>query len=428
MRQGDSTVTAIEPHPETVSEASILIVDDDESGREALRRHLKHKGFSTLIAGDAPSAMEIVSADHPDLLLLDVMMPQISGMDLLTQLREQHDATQLPIIMTTALNQSQEIVEALRLGANDYVTKPLDFAVVLARIQTQLKLKRTVAQVLALERNLTQRNAQLQQANLELSKASERTRQELAAAAKVQEAFLPTAPPAVESLNFAWAFRPCAELAGDALNVFAFDAQNIGLYVLDASGHGVPAALLAISATHLLSLSDGADSILMEAGPDGSRPADPAQVAEHLNRKLAWNPAAAQFLTIFYAVLNATTRQFTYVSAGHPAAVRCTKDGRSKLLEGTGLPIGIGESYQQHTICLNAGDRVYLYSDGITEAMNEQRVQLGMGRLQQIAEKNRSRPLQESVEEILHQVQMWTGGSTPQDDISILAVELAPAT
>jgi len=425
MREGESAATVLEPGPQTISEGSILIVDDDESGREALRRHLKHKGFATLVASDAPSALESLSAHHPDLVLLDVMMPEISGMDLLSQLREQYDATQLPVIMTTALNQSHEIVEAMRLGANDYVTKPLDFAVVLARIQTQLRLKQTVAQVLALERDLSQRNMQLQKANLELSQASQRTRQELEAAAKVQEAFLPTAPPVVGSLNFAWAFRPCAELAGDALNVFAFDEQNVGLYVMDASGHGVPAALLAISATRLLSLSDGSDSILIDPGPQGSRPADPAAVAEHLNRKLAWNPAAAQFLTIFYAVLNATTREFTYVSAGHPGAIRCDQNGKSQLLEGTDLPIGIGESYQQHSIHLQPGDRVYLYSDGITEAMNGDRAQLGVERLQKIIEENRDKPLQESIEEILHQVDAWTGDAGARDDISILAVEIA---
>jgi len=424
MREGESAATVLEPGPQTISEGSILIVDDDESGREALRRHLKHKGFATLIAGDAPSAMESVSAHHPDLVLLDVMMPEVSGMDLLSQLREQYDPTQLPVIMTTALNRSQEIVEAMRLGANDYVTKPLDFAVVLARIQTQLKLKQTVAQVLALERDLSQRNYELQQANKELSEATDRTRQELEAAAKVQEAFLPTAPPVVGSLKFAWAFRPCAELAGDALNVFAFDAENVGMYVLDASGHGVPAALLAISATRLLSLSDGSDSILIDTGPEGSRPAGPAGVAEHLNRKLAWNPAAAQFLTIFYAVLNATTREFTYVSAGHPGAIRCDQNGKSQLLEGTDLPIGIGESYQQHSIHLQPGDRVYLYSDGITEAMNGDRAQLGVERLQKIIETNREKPLQESIEEILHQVDAWTGDADARDDISILAVEI----
>ncbi len=424
MREGESAVTVLPMRPEPACEASILIVDDDEAGREALRRHLKHKGFSTLIAGDAPSAMESVSAHHPDLVLLDVMMPQISGMDLLTQLREQYDETQLPVIMTTALNQSHEIVEAMRLGANDYVTKPLDFAVVLARIQTQLKLKQTVAQVLALERDLSQRNDELQQANRELSEATDRTRQELEAAAKVQGAFLPTAPPVVGSLKFAWAFRPCAELAGDALNVFAFDAQNVGLYVLDASGHGVPAALLAISATRLLSLSDGSDSILIDACPQGSRPADPAQVAEHLNRKLAWNPAAAQFLTIFYAVLNATTQEFTYVSAGHPGAIRVDDKGNSQLLEGTDLPIGIGESYQQHSIRLEPGDRVYLYSDGITEAMNADRAQLGVERLQKIIEEKSDLPLQESIDGILRQVEAWTGDSPARDDISILAVEL----
>ncbi len=120
----------------------LLIVDDNEKIRDVLSRHLAQKGHKVAIAENGKQALELVGKQQIDLVLLDVQMPDISGIQVLKTLRETYSPTELPIIMVTAVNQSEDIVEALDLGANDYVTKPIDFPVALARIQTQLLRKR----------------------------------------------------------------------------------------------------------------------------------------------------------------------------------------------------------------------------------------------------------------------------------------------
>jgi serine/threonine protein kinase len=119
----------------------LLVVDDNEGNRDMLSRRLSKSGFTVESVSNGPDALERVERGELDLILLDVMMPGMSGLEVLKVLREQHSASELPVIMATANSKSEDIVEALELGANDYVTKPIDFPVVLARIGLQLRQK-----------------------------------------------------------------------------------------------------------------------------------------------------------------------------------------------------------------------------------------------------------------------------------------------
>ena len=124
---------------------SLLVVDDNEDNRDMLARRLKRQGYAVDVAEDGTQALGMIAAANYDLVLLDIMMPGLSGIDVLTTLRTRHSVADLPIIMATAKDESEDVVNALKLGANDYVTKPIDFPVVLARIRTQLSLKRLSA-------------------------------------------------------------------------------------------------------------------------------------------------------------------------------------------------------------------------------------------------------------------------------------------
>lgn len=119
----------------------LLVVDDNDLNREMLSRRLRRKGFEIQMAADGYAAMELIEKETFDLVLLDIMMPGISGLEVLENLRKRYSQPELPIIMATARVQSEDIVTALNLGANDYVTKPIDFNVLLARVDTHLKLK-----------------------------------------------------------------------------------------------------------------------------------------------------------------------------------------------------------------------------------------------------------------------------------------------
>jgi len=127
------------------SETTLLVVDDNEMNRDMLSRRLQRKGYTVLTAEDGETALEIVGREAVDLVLLDIMMPGLDGVEVLKILRKDRSQTELPVIMATAKAESQSMVEALGEGANDYVTKPLDFPVVLARVQAQLRTKEAAA-------------------------------------------------------------------------------------------------------------------------------------------------------------------------------------------------------------------------------------------------------------------------------------------
>lgn len=159
----------------------------------------------------------------------------------------------------------------------------------------------------------------LQAANRKLEAAAQRLKQDLEAAAVVQRALLPSALPRVPGINLAWAFRPCQELAGDALNVFPLDERRIALYILDVSGHGVASSLLSFTLSHLLSPIPE-KSALYQAVGDGSgthRVLPPADVVTRLNKQFPFNPDLPQYFTIAYGILELETRKLRYVSAGH---------------------------------------------------------------------------------------------------------------
>ena len=415
-----NTTEAAQPNPApggaAGKAANILVVDDNEANRDTLARRLERRGYTVATANDGAQALKMLDERPFDLVLLDVMMPVMNGLDALEQIRRTRSATQLPVIMATAKGESQDVVQALNLGASDYVTKPLDFAVVLARVQTQLTLKHSVEQILDLEHRLSEANAELRRNALRLQ-------EELSAAAKIQEAFLPTSLPPIAGVEFAWAFQPCAELAGDALNIVPLDAANVALYVLDVTGHGVAASLLAVAAARVLTADAGTDSILIDKSV--RKPTGPAEVAARLDKRFAWDSATGQFITMFYAVLNIPQRRLTYVSCGHPPPIRVSAAGVPTPLNGSGMPVGLGGAYEDHAINLEPGERLFLYTDGVTEARGPSGELFETNRMIDAIKLRADVTLRQSVDRLLAQVKQWQGELPAKDDISVLGFELA---
>ena len=289
--------------------------------------------------------------------------------------------------MATAKDESEDVIHALGLGANDYVTKPLDFPVVVARIQTQISLKRAVEQVRQLERRLAERNHDLESANSRMSR-------DLRAAARIQEALLPRSSPDLPGLGFAWAFRPCDELAGDGLSAIKLDDHRVALYVLDVSGHGVASSLMSVSVGRLLTPPSDASSILVKGGdgPDRLEPLAPSEVAA---RSTGCSRSRSD-----RAVLHAGLRGARHLDRrlplhpGRPSRAGLAHErGKAKVLPGRGYPIGLADGpkpYNEWCVRLNPGDRLYLYSDGIPEAVSPEGLPL---RDRSAAREDRGRPI-----------------------------------
>ncbi|MDD5564775.1 MAG: SpoIIE family protein phosphatase [Thermoanaerobaculaceae bacterium] len=410
---------------------ALLVVDDNPENRDMLARRLRRRGYDVAEAEDGAQALELAAGREFDLVLLDVMMPVMDGLETLRRLRRTRSVAELPVIMTTAKGESEDVVQALTLGANDYVTKPINLPVALARIETQLSLRRAVQEIRRLEADLAARNRDLETANGRLSASNARMKRDLEAAARIQQTFLPAAAPSAGGARFAWRYRPCDELAGDTLNVVPLDERHVGVFVVDVSGHGVPAALLSVTVSRLLSrTTDGCP--LVRRGPNGSSALEivpPAEVAAELTNRFPFDPETRQYFTCVYGVLDGRTGEFRFVCAGHPGPVHVAA-GRSPVsLQHPGRPIGIlpaptaASGYADHAVTLAPGDRLYLFTDGITEAAGLSDEQFGFERLTEALCASRADPLQASVDALVGRVEAWCGESGVADDVSVLAIE-----
>lgn len=274
---------------------------------------------------------------------------------------------------------------------------------------------------------LAAQNQELAAANRLITEANARMKKDLDAASKVQQALLPSCLPTTSSMDFAWIYTPCDELAGDILNVFKLDDRYVGFYLLDVSGHGVPAALLAVSLSRLLAPRFDRDSLILRADPDSAqyRPISPAEVTARLNRQFVMDHRTEQFFTLVYGLLDTKTYDLSFVSAGHPAPVLFPGTGIPRLLPSNDLPIGFLEDavFQEIKLTLKPGDRFYLYSDAIIEAANSNDELWGEQRMLACLIKNAYKPLGEGIKTLETEVLAWTGGAK-QDDLSILALEI----
>ena len=387
----------------------ILVVDDTEYNRDLLERRLTRRGFNVDSVADGYAALKALEERDYALVLLDIMMPGIDGYEVLAEIRKSRLQTELPIIMVTAKDDSADIVRALELGASDYVTKPIDFAVALARINTHLLVSRSQAALRA---------------------AHERMKNDLDAAAKTQRRLLPTELVDDPRVVFGWEYRPCDELGGDMLNVFRIDDRHIGLYVLDVSGHGVQSALLSFALSQSLSPNAGPGSMVLQSADEDAveGPAAPEEVARRLNAEHSMAANGGLIATLQYGVIDLTAGTFTFVSAGHPDPVRVSGDASSVIDSVGGPPIGVIEdpAYESSTVDLIPGNRIVMVSDGVYEQFSEAHEAFGWERYEQRLADSHSEPVADAVTHLADAVEVWAGAKGTQDDISVIAFDYRP--
>ncbi|MGO8691938.1 MAG: PP2C family protein-serine/threonine phosphatase [Thermoguttaceae bacterium] len=266
--------------------------------------------------------------------------------------------------------------------------------------------------------------AKIERQNQDLFRANQRMKRDLDAAARVQRTLLPEGFPEIHGLNFAWTYRPCDELAGDALNIVRINDDLVALYLLDVSGHGVPAALLSVTATRSLHpRAGGAPSLV--AGPGMSPDAvAPLLVASRLNTLYPMESNGDHYFTMVYGLLDVRTHRFRFTVAGHPAPILVREGCPPKRLDVMGFAIGMIDEaeFDESVIDLQRGDRLYLHSDGLTEEVNAQDEEFGNERLLNAIADGQTLGLQDTIESLVQKVVAWRGEEHLRDDVSILAV------
>ena len=380
------------------SRAEILVVDDDAMSRKVLAQLLTSAGYSCRVCEDGSAALKIVHARPPSLLLLDFDMPGPNGAEVLKRLRsDQHPAVaQIPAIMLTAHGSEQSEVSCLQAGADDFVTKPINAAVLRARIETQLRLR-------SMRRQLERQNDELEEWRRNLER-------DLAAARLTQQSLIPQKPPALPGWQVATCYRPVIQVGGDIYGWLRMKDGRILFWIADGTGHGAAAALL----TTLAKLLFHHGSMEHEA---------PTSVMEAVNHDFRSIFGARSFMTAMCVALNPATGRASVVGAGHPPLLVVRHNGATESIASITAPLGLIEhpEFTETPIDFESGDTFLLYTDGLLGWPKNGQRRLTPGQLEKMLDP--STPSAEALlEGILRQAAPNNGENALPDDLTALAV------
>lgn len=268
----------------------------------------------------------------------------------------------------------------------------------------------------------------LESSNLNLTKKNQLMEQQLSQAEKIQRSLLPTVPPETDTIKFGWVYEPSEGLAGDSLNIFWLDKTHIGIYLIDVTGHGTAAALLAVSVSKMLQSSTSTFSLIKKEDKQTHEfnIVSPAEVANQLNTQFPWDPDGGQFFTMVYGILDTKTLEFQYACAGHPCPLYITPGNEIEFNRGGGVPIGLASKpYGNQVLQLEPGGRLVIYSDGITEVMNERQKLWGQIRLSKALRTTMTLDIKECLDDILLRTDYWCGSNNPvNDDRTIIGMDI----
>ncbi len=377
--------------PETIK---ILIVDDEIVNRQVLFNNLSLHHYAVFQASNGEEALELIKNGlKVDVMLLDVMMPKITGYEVTQKLREQFDATELPIILLTAKTQVQDIVTGLNMGANDYMMKPFAKDELLARIRTHVNVSRLHAE------------------NLRLATELEVTR-------RLQQMILPKPEELamISELEIVGFMEPAEEVGGDYYDVLETDGV-VTLGIGDVTGHGLESGILMLMAQMGI-------RTLTEI-----RETDPIQFLTILNRTLYKNVERMNVnRNLTLALLNYYQGLLT-VSGQHEEILIVRSGGEIERIDtiDLGIPIALDENITEFinstTVELKTGDGVVLYTDGITETFNLDKQQYGLDRLCDVISQNWQNPIEEIKQAVINDVVTFRGEQKQFDDITLLILK-----
>lgn len=284
-------------------------------------------------------------------------------------------------------------------------------------METDNELNRQLLKELILKYSAAER--ELVRLNEELLDKQERLNQDLKAAAGIQRTLLPRKLPATNHLQVAWKFIPCEQIGGDIFNIFPLDDDHIAMYMIDVSGHGVPAALITVSVSQALHPDGG--HVMKKAGT--SHIFSPKNVLATLDEQYPLE-RFDMFFTMTYGVVNTRDGYFTHGNAGHPPAVLLRHAGDIEILEAEGPIIGMGGlTFGEERKSIYRGDKVIFYTDGIIEYENAAGEFYGKERFYELLQKTRQLPIDMIMEEIMGSLHDFGQKAPPQDDISLLGFE-----
>ena len=377
----------------------ILVVDDAPANLQVVRSILKDD-FMIRIATSGAKALDLVKAKpQPDLILLDVEMPEMDGYEVCGILKATPETREIPVIFLTGKTETDDETKGFEVGAVDYIHKPFSPAVVKARVHTHLVLREAREQ---LARQLLFINNELEMAR------------------EIQLSILPQVIPRIKGLEITARYLPMSSVAGDFYDFIVADEKHVGILVADVSGHGLAAALIA--------------SMLQVAlAAQCAHASDPARVLAGLHEALR-GKFQHHYVTAVYVFVDMEKKCMSYAGAGHPPLLlwRASTESASELVE-NGLPLGLlpHATYSVGQIQVEPGDKAVLYTDGIVETESPAKQEFGIDLFKGFLQSNHILRADRFADSLLDELSNWSEhpkGQGQRDDITFLTIDFTATT
>lgn len=377
---------------ETINQRTILIVDDEAVNLRFLEIILSQDGYKLLKGIDGEEAIHIAKEHKPDLIIMDVNMPGINGIEACKRLKSDPDFSFTPIILVTSHNETEIEVLGFDSGADEYIIKPPKRPELLARVRAQLRTR------------------DLQHALLQAKKIIQ---DDLDEVGKIQRSFLPSKFPLHSNIEFGHFYGPCHSAGGDYFDVIEIGQNHWGLLIADVTGHGAPAAVV-MAITHTLMHS------FMSTFQY------PSTVLKVANEKLNVHLAPTFYVTMFYSVLNVQTMTLRFASAGHEPMMLYRAKSKSvewlKTEQGFPLKLMATDDFDEKEVKIEDGDKVILYTDGMIERRNEQKEFLSNEQIEEWVIQLGDLPAQVFVDAMMKKVYEYNPSTPFEDDVTMFVI------
>ena len=375
----------------------ILVVDDEPDLErlmlQRMRREIRRGQFHFTFAGNGVQALEALNRDSEiEMVLSDINMPEMDGLTLLEQIPKVDP--NIRAVIVSAYGDMKNIRTAMNRGAFDFVTKPLDFD------DLRVTIDRTLRHLTMLREALQSRDKLVALEN------------ELSVGRSMQQAILPTSFPETQTYQVFANMEPARDVGGDFFDILNLPDNRIGLAIADVSGKGVPAALFMMSSRTLLK------------GAAIGR-TSPSEVLTEVNELLNENNETSMFVTLFFAIFDPASGLLTFANAGHNPPLIVHADGSHTMFDtSAGVALGVvpGIEYSQQQVRLQPGDMALFYTDGVTEAENENQDQFGLEQLTALFSGSPPTSAREATDSVFRAVEAFSGDAPQFDDITCLTL------
>jgi phosphoserine phosphatase RsbU/P len=391
----------------------VLVVDDSRVQRKILSALLLRAGYEVSEASSGTEALALCRASEPDLIISDWMMPGMSGLEFCREFRALDRRTYGYFILLTSKSDKTEVAQGLDVGADDFLTKPVNGGELRARIDAGER-------ILRMERELRDKNRLVSSTLKELQGLYDSINRDLLEAKKLQQSLIRERHRSFGNSEISLLLRPSGHVGGDLVGFFPINARRVGVFAIDVAGHGITSAMMTARLAGYLSGTSPDQNIallLTDFGIYDAHP--PAELASQLNRIVLEEMQTDSYFTLAYADVDLVSGRVALVQAGHPHPAVLRADGTVIYLGNGGLPIGMfdGAVYEGFDVQLLPGDRLFLMSDGMTEAADRDGRLLGEEGLARMMRRHADLKGQTFLEALIWDLSVFTDDEFA-DDVS----------